>query len=258
MGGKSRGPEVDWRTRFYWPSSPAYAWPWGIGLFVFFVLAAFGVTGGKTPGLGSFPPTMAGYFLMSALLLVFNAILFWTHVRSQYLTSRIAGGPFFGTYTVLTLTHSLLWGLIVLFEGTELAWKDADPVLTLQNVALGLAGLTPALLVSSLWKSEEPGVSNLRIARENAISLLSDFLKDRLREDEYPALKKSLQSIATDSEALLGRVRLPEERRLLEIWKKAAKSGNETLSGLAYHDIARRPGLSPTLESVRAMLVRSR
>lgn len=247
---------MDWKERFYWPSSREYAVPWLVGPAVFFVLAAFGIAGGKPPTIGPLPHTIAGYLLVSVLLLVFNSVLFWTHVRPQFLTWRIARRPFLGTYLLLNLAYLAIWALTVIAGDAAFTLTDADPVLILENMALGFAGLTPALLASALWKTEEPGVSNLRVARNNAKRLLHKTVEGSLEEREYPALRRSLASIATDSEPLLGRLRLRQEFQLLNGWKKAAARATTELDGKAYHDLSVSKDLGALLKSTLAELTK--
>ncbi len=244
---------IDWRRVLYWPTNRHYAIPWLVGGAVFPALAAVGVAGGKPPSLGYVPATLAGYVLVLALVLVFNAVLFWVHVRPQFLTWPMARCPFFGTYIMLTLAYIFLWGLLQMITGrAELVLGNGvDPAFTLHNLILGVAGLTPALLASSLWKSEEPGVTNLQVARENVIRLLRDLLDGRLQEGEHRALGQALRVIATDADTLQGCLRLEEEYRLLQVWKRAADSLKAEVLDTAYEDLmSRRERLKSSFESM--------
>jgi hypothetical protein len=233
-------PRRELRDFLYWPSRKEYSVPWILGPAVFFVLTAFGAAGGKPPSLGSPPPpTFIGLLLLGLLLLGFNAMLLWAHLRSQFLTWKIAREPFLGTLAALVSFYLAAWAVILLWRGEAKIAIDTtlDPIFTLQCLDLGLTGMVPALLLSALLKSEEPGFTNILIERDNALRLLRRLAEGTLEPGEHRALSRALDQLRASAEPLLGRVRTRRELLLLKAWDQGAGQLADHIRGLGYHEL---------------------
>jgi hypothetical protein len=246
----------------YWPTSLEYAFPWIAGPPLYLVLGAFGLPTGKGAGLGSLPSTLGACVLTMVLLLSINGILLWTHMRPQFLTWGIARTKFCGTFLLLTVIYLVLSGVILvalgragmaLLEPAGIDWK-----FTAQCVSFGLLGLWVVLSASAFWKTEEPGVSNLRIERSRAIRLVDLLHKGKLQPEEYRSLVPTLRLMLASAESLIGRLG-GADLELLSAWRTAAKSLVPEIDGLAYADInVIRPQLDCVLQEALAKLKQTR
>jgi hypothetical protein len=221
-----------------WPTSPEYAIPWIAGPVLYVLLGALGLPGGKNIGLGSVPASAGGYFLAMFLLLGLDALFLWTILRPMFLTWGTARLRFCGTFVLLTVSNLLLWGAMLWARGrARLSFDlaDLDWTQTLQDLDLGLLGLTAVLLVSAVWKTEEPGVSNLRLERANARRLLSRLQEGTIERDEFNDLEPTLAQVEESARPLAAHLSGPDVD-LLRTWRGAARQLRDALRGLDYND----------------------
>jgi|SRR3954471_4854503 len=218
---------------FYWPRTPEYAIPWVAGPTLYALLGAFGLPGGKLIDLGSVPNNLAAHFLVLVLLFALNTLFLWLHLRPQFLTWSTARGRFWGTLGILTLGNLVLSGAVLLLRGDatlSLDPAEIDWLFTLHCIDLGLLGLTVALLVSAVWKTEEPGVSNLRLERENTLMLVSRLQSGTINRDEFNDLRPTLAQLEDSARPLAARLS-ESDLALLAIWRKSSRELHDLLQG---------------------------
>lgn len=223
----------------YWPRSPEYAIPWIAGPVLYLLLGVFGLPGGKSISLGSVPTNLSGYVLAMLLLLGLNALLLWIHMRPQFLTWSTGCKRFWGTFLFLAVGHLLVWGFVLLMQGrAQLALSNIDWSFTVEHIDLALLGFTVVLLASAVWKAEEPGVSNLRLERDNARRLIGRLQDSTLESEEFRDLEPTLKQLEESARPLAARLTGPD-LDLLRAWRNAGKDLLGQVQGLDANDIAR-------------------
>ena len=140
-----------WREWISVPRSPEYALPWFLGPAVSMVLALFGLPLGKRTEFAIAWEGVLAYAIAFLAVAVLNALVFWTHLRTQFLTWETARRPFLGTYFLLTILYLLIFGLVLIYTGqATVSIVDADLQYTARCVLIGTCSILPALLVSAL------------------------------------------------------------------------------------------------------------
>jgi hypothetical protein len=223
----------------YWPRKPEYAVPWILGPLLFLLLGTFDLPGGKPFGLGSVPASLSGYFLAMLLLTLLNGLFLWIHVRPQFLTWRTGCRRFFQTLLLLTVGHILVWGAMLLIRGhARFAYNlsSEDWSFTVKQVDLALLAFGIVLLSSAVWKTEEPGLSNFRLERDNA-QLLTVKLRDgTISGQEFLDLAPTLKQMEESARPLAARLSGPD-LVLLQAWRTAGKVLCEQIENKDVNDI---------------------
>jgi hypothetical protein len=220
--------------------------PWLVGPGVFLTRAAHGLPGdGKPYALATTTPPFLFSIVVCVLSLALNAILFWTHIRGEFLTWRTALVPFMLTFSALTSGFLLLWGILLLLRAeVEIAFVNAvaiDVTTTAHVVALGITFQIPAFLLSSLWKTEGSGASQRRLYRDTVIKALPSVLQGE--ETYIQDLKSALEKLVSERAASA----LPtRDTQLLNRWCGAADSLKSLLEGYEARDLRRFAGENRT------------
>lgn len=212
-----------WRNWIYVPHSPEYALPWLLGPAVSMVLALVGLPAGKPPEFGiSWTSTLA-YVVAAIAIAILNGLVLWTHVRAQFLTWRTARRPFLGTYILITAAYLLLFAFVLVETGqARVSFVAPDPHYTTRCILVGICSILPALIVSALWKSEEPGVSNVRLQRAVALSLLRRLHDKKITADDYRALVEVLDALPKTARTARSQLMMDADRNLSTVWATAA------------------------------------
>jgi hypothetical protein len=225
------------REWFYVPRSREYALPWVLGPAVSMVLALFGLPVGKPTAFAITWESTLAYAVAFIAVAVLNALVFWTHVRTQFLTWKTARRPFFGTYSLLTAVYLLIFGLVLVQTGqAAVSIRHGNLTYTAWCMLAGTCSILPALLVSALWKSEEPGVTNIRLQRAVALQILRCLHDEKVNAVDYRALVEVLDTLPktalTAQSQLIGQT----DRNLCALWSNAAQEMYSALRDKAVED----------------------
>lgn len=190
-------------------------------------------------------------------LLPLNALFLWIHLRSQFLTWRSGRRRFVGTFILLTAGHLVAWGVVQAIRGHVRpvhGERDVDWARTVEQIDLALLGFTVVLLVTAIWKTEEPGVSNLRLERENARRLIGMLMEGTLQADDFRDLEPTLKQLEESARPLAARLS-GADLDLLRLWRTAAHDVLAQIEGKDLNDMARlREEANVTLTKARVNL----
>jgi hypothetical protein len=157
---------------------------------------------------------------------VLCGVLVFRHVQPQYLTSATALRPTIGSYVIILVIHFAVWSgalwVTGLVKPAFLSGIVLDQKLTARVVGLGLAALIPVLSVTAFWKSEDPGLTNLRLYRANALEGLEKLRDQKINEDSYNLLKTALANLDSEQATVRTRLRSARDRELLGQWSRCA------------------------------------
>jgi hypothetical protein len=217
----------DGRPLFFVPGTPEYYAPWMLGLVLLPILAALGTPFISVPQVALEPRQAVALVALCGLLLVTDAALLWTNIRSQFVTWS-AGWP--ATVVTTLLLAAVYWGAatttLVVHGTLQFALRPGEAELgsTLYGLGHGLASLAAILFLSAIWKFEDPGYANVRQARRTAVLLLDRLGDGSLAEVDFPAVKKALQAISTEAGIAAARTSRAFDRQVLSNWGGAAHS----------------------------------
>lgn len=223
----------------YWPKAWEYAVPWAAGPALYIVLGAFDLPSGRPIMVARVPTSLQG--LLLAFLLALNALFLWIHLRPQFLTWRSGRRRFVGTFILLTAGHLLVWGLVQCIRGhvrPAVVPSNVDWRITLEQAGLALVGFWLVLLVTAIWKIEEPGVSNVRLEREKAKELIGKLTANTLSRQEFRDLEPTLKQFEASAGSLAARLE-GADLDLIRSWREAAQNLLPLLEGKDFNDVAR-------------------
>lgn len=215
------------------------------------VLALVGLPAGKPPEFAIAWQSTLAYVAASIAIAILNGLVLWTHVRAQFLTWRTARRPFLGTYILITAAYLLLFAFVIVQTGqARVSLVTPDLHYTVRCILVGICSILPALLVSALWKSEEPGVSNVRLQRGVALSLLRRLHDNKITADDYRALVEVLETLPKTARTARSQLLMETDRKLSTLWANAADDMFAVLRGKAvtdYYDHPKREELQSTI-----------
>jgi hypothetical protein len=249
----------DW---IYVPRSREYALPWLLGPAVSMALALFGLPAGKPPEFTIAWRDVLPYAIASVGVMVLNALIFWTHVRTQFLTWSTGRKAFLGTFLFLTILYFAIFGVAMILTGQAIvSFRDFDLLYTARCVLAGACSMLPALLVSAVWKSEEPGVTTVRLQRQVGLDLLRRLRAGSLPKNAYRTLLEVLEVLPKSARTAQSQLPREADRTLGGIWAGAAESIHDALREMAMDDFYLtniRQELEPTIAAAQAALEQER
>lgn len=207
--------------RGYWPRGRDYGFAWLLTIAIYFVL-----TGWRGPNQSllltdALPSSVSGRCTVAVLLFALNGLLFWGHVRLQFLTWRTAVVPVAVTYCGLTISYLAFWAAMAVLRGrVTVSLMHPDPLLTTAEVGNAVAGMTAALFVSSIWKTEDAGVSNARLERQTALDVLKSY--PNIEERDFKRAVDAIVSLRESLAALESRLPRQADREVAGRWRQAA------------------------------------
>jgi hypothetical protein len=225
------------------PSSREYAVPWIVGLAAIPILASLGssaVQQVKVPQLISSSWLAAGAVLV---LLAFDSAVLWTNIRPLFLTWRLARTTFLFTLASLVGVYWAAWGAALAMRGVApLALVNDTPVnlrATLMTFGAALTGLAPSLLVSALWKFEDPSLSTVRLTRAKVLALAERAQRAAIDETEFTQLRSALDTFLKDCPSAEARLTPEAGSLVLRKWAEGAGGLKKAFDGIAVSDLPR-------------------
>jgi hypothetical protein len=226
------------------------------GIVAVAIIGAFGVP--NFVGFQKFDElngNAAEFAALSVLFVVLNGIIFWRHLRPLFLLFNTAKPTYFRWLLVLVAAFPLAWGGTLLLRG-EIVMALLTPAridyrLTWKCIYVGEAALTMVLLVSSLWKADEPpGLPGFRRAWHTTTSILRAAMAGTLSDDDLSRLNSTLQTLGEG--AKLAGVVSPQDVRLIQRWSEEAVKLSGWLKGMTSIDVLRN--LDQIKDSVTLLL----
>lgn len=240
----------DW---FFVPTSVEYALPWVAGPLLSLVLSALAPV--PRSDECATPRTLFTLLFAAIVVAALNALLLWAHIRVQFATWRLAIKPMTGTYLLLSAACVAVGGAALWLRGrAQFAPRDADVVFTGEVVLTALSSLGVALAVSSFWKTEEPGLADIRMERNVALRLLAK-LPSNISANQYRALVDTVKAITGSANTVQVKLSRDADRELVASWAEAASELYAILYKKTVHDyVELQRDLQPEVDAQVAIL----
>lgn len=228
------------------PRSKATLIPWTLATVLYVFVFSIRETNARWTFVVTPKANPVQALLEGAALALFGGVLLWQQLRMLYLTPRTQAPAFLCVWLLFIIGYPVIGGMIALFrpEVTWVGfdWPRVDWTLMAVCVAAGQYAFIGAVVLSLIWKTDEPGYGPIRLSRNAALLLLRLACggKTQLTPPQRSQLVYALNDLSTTAAAASAKAVSPQDASLLQRWGRAAERLHGQFQHLASADIDER------------------